>query len=432
MKIAILGYDVEGRASFDYFATKGHELTICDQNPDLEVPKGVPAILGSDYLDDLDQFDLLVRTAGLPPKLILDKNPTVIDKITTQINELMKVSPTRNIIGVTGTKGKGTTSTLIACMLEKAGKRVHLGGNIGIAPLELLKNNIKSDDWLVLELSSFQLTDLQYSPRIAVCLMIAPEHLNWHSNMDEYLEAKAQLFTHQSKDDIAIFFADNDLSKQIAGVSPGHQIPYYAQPGATVDNDSVTIEGQEVCKTNELKLLGKHNWQNVCAAVTTAWQITPDISVLRSVLTNFSGLPHRLELVRKLNGVRYYDDSFGTTPDTAIVALKSFDEPKIVILGGRTKGASYDELAQEISLSNVKNVVVIGETASEIATVLRQNGYQNIVEGGRKIDEIVRQAQQLASPGDVVLLSPACASFDMFKNYKERGEQFSAAVQALV
>lgn len=205
MKIAILGFDIEGRASYEYFAAQGHDITIHDQKTDLQLPAGAVSVLGETYLDNLDRYDLLVRTAGLPPSRILEKNPSVEPKVTTHINEFMRACPTRNVIGVTGTKGKGTTSTLIAKMLEAAGLDVRLGGNIGVPPLSFL-NKLSNDSWVVLELSSFQLIDLKTSPHIAVCLMVVPEHLDWHPDVDEYFSAKSQLFAHQTTNDAAIFF----------------------------------------------------------------------------------------------------------------------------------------------------------------------------------------------------------------------------------
>ena len=430
MKIAILGYDTEGRVSYDYFAAQGHELTICDQNPNIEVPEGAQVVLGEHYLDNLDRFDLLVRTAGLPPRLILDKNPEVTAKITTHINEFFKVSPTKNIIGVTGTKGKGTTSTLISRMLTASGKQVHIGGNIGVPPLTFL-NDLSADSWVVLELSSFQLIDLQYSPHLAVCLMVVPEHLNWHKDMAEYVAAKAQLFTHQTADDLAIYFADNKTSKQIATHGFGQKLAYYAPPGAIVKDGSVHIGGHTICHTDELKLLGEHNWQNVCAAVTAVWQVSQDVTAIRQVLTSFSGLEHRLEFVCEVAGVKYYDDSFGTTPETAIVALQAFSAPKIIILGGSDKGANYDELARVVANANVRTAVLIGEQALKIQAALEQAGFMDFTPGGTTMEQIVATAHDAAQPGDVVLLSTACASFDMFANYKDRGEQFKTAVQAL-
>ena len=432
MKIAILGYDVEGTASYDYFANQGdHDITIHDQNDNIQVPPGVPTKLGETYLDDLDQYDLLVRTAGLPPHKILAKNPAVESKITSLINEFFKNSPSKNIIGVTGTKGKGTTSTLIAKMLEAAGKKTYLGGNIGLPPLEFL-NELMTDSLVVLELSSFQLIDLEVSPHIGVCLMVVPEHLDWHADMPEYTTAKQQMFSHQGTDDIAIYFSKSEQSRQIASVSQGKKVPYFAAPGAVIEDGSIKIDGQAICSTNELKLLGTHNWQNACAAVTAVWQVTQDVPAIRSVLTSFTGLPHRLELVHEFDGVRYYDDSFGTTPETAIVAIQAFNQSEIVIIGGRGKGIPFDGLAKAIAnQANVKKVIAIGETGPEITAKLKENGFEDVIAGGKNIEEIVDQARQSAAPGDVVLLSTGCASFDMFKNYKDRGEQFTSAVRAL-
>lgn len=438
MRIAILGFDVEGRASYEYFRSQGHDVTICDQNPNLVVPDGAEAILGPSYLDDLDRFDLLVRTPGLHPRQIIDKNPRVSSKITTQTNEFFRVCPSKNIIGVTGTKGKGTTSTLIAKILEASGKTVHLGGNIGIPPLELLKGGIDPEDFVVLELSSFQLIDLKTSPHIAACLMTVAEHLNWHTDMQEYLAAKQQLFNWQTAEDIAIYNADNEFSGLIAGASHGVQVPFLEAPGAFVNGEVITIGGETICQTNEIKLLGRHNWQNVCAAITAVWFMLLEtdgadkIKAIRSVLLSFSGLPHRLEFVRELEGVKYYDDSFGTTPETAIVAIEAFAQPKVVILGGSDKGADYRLLAQTVLSNNVRCAVLIGEQAGRIQKALEEAGFHAFVPGGTTMSEIVRTTKVQAKSGDVVLLSTACASFDMFKNYKDRGEQFKAVVSSLV
>lgn len=438
MKVAILGYDVEGRVSYEYFLAQGHEVTIHDLKTEVELPVGVTGILGDVYLDGLDRYDLLVRTAGLAPKKILDRNPGVANKITTHINEFFRVSPTKNIIGVTGTKGKGTTSTLIAKMLEAAGKQVKLGGNIGLPPLTFL-SELTADSWVVLELSSFQLIDIQHAPHTAVCLMVVPEHLDWHTDIEEYYAAKANLFTNQAADDIAIYFANNETSKQIAARSPGTKIPYFAEPGAYVDGKNIVIDGQIICKTAELKLLGQHNWQNACAAVTAVWRVIHSVYPLCTTLTTFSGLEHRLELVRELNGVKYYDDSYGTTPETAVVAIQSFAEPKILIVGGSEKGSDYTELVTAIIKNNVEHVICIGITGQKIADMLEERKNERCVTytvgekpGDINIDQAVAYAKEHAQPAEIVLLSAASASFDMFKNYKHRGEEFKRAVQALV
>jgi len=430
MKVAIVGYDTEGKVSYEHFKARNAEITICDKNTSIVVPDGVDSQLGETYLDDLDRFDVIVRTPGIYPGKILAKNPEVADKITSQTNIFFKHSPTKNIIGVTGTKGKGTTSSLITAMLEKSGKHVFLGGNIGVPPLTFI-DELTPDSWVILELSSFQLIDLRYSPHIAVCLMVESEHLDWHEDMEEYIAAKQQLFINQKSDDVAIYYAKNDDSLSIADASEATQIPYYEIPGAIIKGDSVVMHNQEICKTSELMLLGKHNWQNVCAAITTVWQITQDVDSLREVLLSFKGLEHRLEFVKEVNKVKYYDDSFGTTPATATVAIEAFSAPKILILGGSDKGASFDELAKAVRKNNVRNVILIGERAKHIEFALKRAGYKNYVIGGNTMQEIVNKARELAEPNDIVLLSTACASFGLFQNYKDRGDQFKQVVQAL-
>jgi UDP-N-acetylmuramoylalanine--D-glutamate ligase len=432
MKIAIVGFDTEGRVTYEYLQKLGgHELTICDQNERVEVPEGVATKLGDGYLNNLDAFDVIVRTAGLHPQKILAQNPSVAARITTHINLFFGATPTFNIIGVTGTKGKGTTSTLITKMLEAAGQKVRLGGNIGVPPLTFLAD-LDEKSWVVLELSSFQLIDLKYSPVLAVCLMVVPEHLDWHADMKEYVTAKEQLFAHQQTGDTAIYFADNELSYQIASAGLGDTVPYYAGPGAFVENEAISIETQVICELADLKLLGTHNWQNACAAVTALWQAGfQDPEPLRQVLTSFTGLPHRLELVRELDNIKYYDDSFATTPEAASVAIQAFEQPKVVILGGSDKGASYDGLAQVVKESNVRKIVLIGEQAARIQQALENAGFNDYVAGGTTMTEIVATARTQAQAGDVVLLSTGCASFDMFKNYKDRAEQFVAAVNSL-
>ena len=431
MKAAIVGYAVEGQVSANYWHELGYEVTICDQNTSLQVPPIFKTALGDDYLDGLDSYDIIVRSAGIHPQIILDKNPSVKSKITTSVQEFFRVCPSPNTIGITGTKGKGTTTTLITKMLIAAGKTVHFGGNIGIAPLELLPK-INADDWVVLELSSFQLEDFNGpSPHIGVCLMVVPEHLNWHADMAEYISAKQRLFATQKPTDIAIYYSQNENSQAIVQKSAGVKIPYLASPGAIIDNDQVVINNQTICSVEEIKLPGKHNWQNICAAVTAVWQITQDVAAIKSVILSFSGLEHRIELVSEINKVKYYDDSFATTPETAIAAIQAFDQPKILILGGSDKGTPLDPIANEVINNNIRHIITIGDTGPTIAKQLRERGYNDITEGLKTMTEIVATSQSHAEPGDVVLLSTGCASFGLFKDYKDRGNQFQVAVKSL-
>lgn len=432
--VAILGYSDQGKSAVEYWAGLGADITICDSRTDIEIPEGFKTQLGEHYLHNLDRFELIVRGAPTihPRDIVTANSEATYQKVTSNTNEFLRVCPTTNVIGVTGTKGKGTTSTLIARMLEAAGHRVHLGGNIGIPPLELLKADIQPDDWVVLELANFQLIDLHTSPHIAVCLMVVPEHMDWHRDMAEYIAAKSQLFVHQTSEDTAIYFSHDDNSRVVAASGAGQKLPYYAPPGAWVNGNLITIDGHEVCTTDDIKLLGKHNWQNVCAAVTAVWQAgIRDIEVMRNVMKSFSGLEHRLEFVRELDGVRYYNDSFGTTPETAIVALQAFDEPKVIILGGSDKGANYDNLAKTVSESGVRKALLIGEQAGRIGEALEATDFHDFVADFINMVELVDAARAAAEPGDVVLLSTGCASFDMFTNYKDRGNQFKQAVLAL-
>lgn len=429
VKIAILGYGVQGRSAYDYWKKSGAEITICDYKTDIKLPPGTQGSLGEDYLKNLEQYDTLVRSPSVKPEEIVKNNSSeILNKITSVTNEFLKICPTKNIIGVTGTKGKGTTSMLIAKMLKASGKSVHLGGNIGTPPLDLLKNNIQESDWVVLELANFQTMDLAYSPHIAVCLLIVPEHLDWHSDELHYYDSKKPLFKHQTEDDFAIYFSKNKLSEEITSVSKGQKIPYYEKPGAIIENNELVIAGKTICSVKDFKLPGEHNWQNICAATTAFWQIEENGQAIQKVVKSFSGLPYRLELVREVKGVKYYNDSFGTAPETAQVAIKSFPEPKILILGGSDKGLSFSGLAKTVSENNVKKVLLIGLMAEKIREELEKAGYKDYIPGGKNIDEIVQNAQKAAEPGDVVLFSTACASFDMFENYKDRGDKFNRAV----
>lgn len=411
MKVAIIGYGVEGKSAEAYWRAKGDEVTICDTD------------------SDLTGYDLLVRSPGVHPSKLPEGA-----KVTSVTNEFMAVCPAP-IIGVTGTKGKGTTSSLIAEMLKAAGKTVHLGGNIGVPALDLLPQ-IQSDVIVVLELSSFQLMDAKKSPHIAVCLMIAPEHLDYHSDEQEYWDAKGNIFAHQTSADVAIYNKNNQMAMDLAYTSGGTKVPYDAEgvdkSGAYVADEVIWYQDTRICSVSDVALLGRHNLQNVCAAVTAAWQETQDVSAIAQAIKTFRGLPYRLQEVRTLNNVRYVNDSIGTTPESTIAAVKAFTEPKVLILGGSNKGASFTDMAQEIAASNVAGVVIIGQTGDQINGELTLAGYpENQIRRAESMQEAVMLCSQLAQSGAVVLLSPACASFDMFESYKDRGDQFNRAVSDL-
>ena len=434
MKIAIVGYGTQGKSAYAYWR-EDNQITICDQNPLTNAPSDVTLKIGDDHLKNLHEFDMIVRSPIVHPREIVAANDaSILDKVTTNTNEFFKVCPTKNIIGVTGTKGKGTTSTLIARMLEATGKRVHLGGNIGIPPLELLKDAITSEDWVVLELANFQLIDLRYSPHISVCLMVEPEHQDWHDGVDEYYQAKSQMFVHQAPDDIAIFYADNEKSHTIASKSSGAKIPYFTVPGALVQDDTIIIDEQSICKTSDLLLLGEHNWQNVCAAITAVWQINRDAEAIRNTLLAFSGLPFRIELRAEKHKISYYNDSFATGPGATIAAVKAIPQPKVMIIGGYDRGLGLHDLATAIidPDNKVSKVLLIGASAGRMAEALRTRDFINYrISDSHTMPEIVAEATSLAKPGEAVVLSPSFASFDMFKNFEDRGVKFNDAVESL-
>jgi UDP-N-acetylmuramoylalanine--D-glutamate ligase len=441
MKIAIAGYGAEGESNYHYWNTPDNQVVIIDeQEPSRPIPVDASVIVGESAFAKLEGYDLVVRTAGLAPRKI-----TTDGKVWSATNEFFARCPAP-IIGVTGSKGKGTTSSLIASMLRAAGRTVHLVGNIGVPALDVLPD-ITANDIVVYELSSFQLWDVEKSPHIAVVLMIEPDHLDVHADMDEYVAAKANIRRHQTCDDFCLYHPTNEYSRRIATVDTGiyddasksevcDTIARYGVPedGQVYARDGVFMVGERhICSVSALRLPGAHNIENACAAISAVLAIGGvGGEAIEQGLNDFTGLPHRLKLVDEINEVRYYDDSIATTPGSAIAALKGFDEPKIIILGGSSKGADYAELAAVAAQSQVKLAIVIGQEADKRATVLEPQGV-SVVNLGMSTDmnEIVRLAQQHTAPRDVVILSPACASFGMFKNYSDRGEQFIAAVKAL-
>jgi len=353
--------------------------------------------------------------------------------ITSMTNEFIERCPAQ-IIGVTGTKGKGTTVTLIAKILEAVGYRTHLVGNIGKPALEVLKN-INENDLVVFELSSFQLWDLKKSPHIAVVLMIVAEHMDVHKDMREYVDAKLQITANQEDKDVVIYHPDNEFSKHIASKSPGKKLRFQTGEGAQVVDGNIMVDGKVLMAITEVGLLGEHNLDNICAAITAVMQYTNDFAAIKNVVTEFQGLEHRLEFLGLVKDVSYFNDSFATAPQPTMAAIKAIDVPKVLILGGSSKGANFNELARAIKQANIRAVITIGKEGPNIAEAIKLAGVEGFLlveaETAQSMSEIVSQASLVAKAGDAVLLSPACASFDMFKNYKVRGQDFKTAVEAL-
>lgn len=430
MKIAIAGYAVEGRANYDYWSRQPDaDITIVDQrelSPE-EVPAGVPTITGPDAFQQLNGFDIVVRTASLPPRNIVTDG-----KIWSATNEFLATCPAP-IIGVTGSKGKGTTCSLITSILEADGYKVWLVGNIGLASLEVIPE-IKPEDIVVYELSSFQLWDVQRSPQTAVLLMIEPEHLDIHADMDDYVNAKGNITRHQSADDRLIYFAGNQYTEHIAATSQAQKIAFPDETSAHVLDGDFWYGEQKMCSVEALRIRGEHNRTNAIAAINAVWPLLRNSTSIETGLTSFSGLPHRLSYVTTVDDVEYYDDSIATTPASAVAALRAFpvETPKVIILGGSFKGSDFTELAVEMTRHDDITALLIGDEAARISTVFSEHGFTNFETlDDQTMPGIVRHAHDVAQSGGVVLLSPSAASFGLFKNYADRGDQFAAAVKAL-
>jgi len=451
-KVAVIGAGVEGLSSALWLDKQGANVTMLDKNEDTGIgqrAEGIEFKTGKDYLKGLDSYDVIVRSPGvkrsLPEILDAEKQGSII---TSQTQIFFDLSPSP-IIGVTGTKGKGTTSALIYEMLKTEGLDVYLGGNIGTPPLDFL-DKLTLESWVVLELSSFQLEDLKSSPHIAVILMITPEHLgidsvgtaNYHESMEEYVSAKRNIIRNQTDKDYVIINRDYPASLESDIYAQGKIYQVSREREASLDGCFtrqrrviIRKDGKEedVIEVSEILLPGKHNYENVCAAVMAADLAGVSMGSIASTIRQFKGLPHRIELVKEVKGVRYYDDSFSTTPETAIAAIEAFESPEILILGGSYKGSDFTELGKVISeRQNIKAIIGIGVEWERVKMHLQMaNSKWQIVENCKSMEEVVQKAAEIAEPGDVVLLSPACASFGMFRDYKERGELFKAEIKRL-
>lgn len=365
---------------------------------------------------DLSGFDIVFRSPGFwRLSLMLKKAAAAGVMITSATKLFFNLCPCP-IIGVTGTKGKGTTASLITRILTKSGQSVYLAGNIGKPMLQLL-SKLKVTDLVCLELSSFQLQDLTKSPHIAVVLNITSEHLDVHQTTAEYRQAKANILKHQTSSDHAIINSDYQTTKSMTALTKA-KVSFFSRHDLSLDH-------------RRIQLRGEHNLENIAAAIAVAKLVGVNNKIIMPAVYSFKGLEHRLELVREVKGVKYYNDSFSTTPETAIAAIKSFKEPEILILGGSDKGSDYTKLGQTInSRRNLKAIILIGKMGPVIRRSIHNFSGQ-IIFNGKTMIQIIKQAKLLAKSGDVVVLSPACASFDMFLNYKDRGNQFKAYVKKL-
>ena len=446
-KIAVIGLGVSNIPLIDYLYQKNANVTVFDDREEEKLEQnvinkikdyGFKFYLGKGNLNNLKGFDLIFRSPScLPtkPELIEEKNRGAI--VTTEIEQLIKMAPCK-IIGVTGSDGKTTTTTLTYEILKNAGYKVYLGGNIGI-PLFTKLSEIEPDDIIVLELSSFQLMGMEISPEIAGITNITPNHLNIHKDYQEYIDSKKNIFKYQDQNGVLVLNADNYIKNYCRDEANGKVIMFSStkklENGFIVDNGIIKEceDGirRHIIDTKDLKLKGEHNFQNICTALALTKGLV-DIDKAVDTIKEFSGVHHRLELVRVIDGVEWYNDSASTSPTRGISALNAFDNKEIVLIaGGADKNLDYTPIGRPI-VEKVRCLILIGQTANKIyEAVKKELELQNKnldIHMCESFKQSLDLAKRVAKSGQIVLFSPASTSFDMFKDMYDRGDRFKEEV----
>lgn len=440
-KVLVIGAARSGLAGAKFLAAHGEQVVLTDMKAVEQAEElaalGVSFLWGEQPDVAEIQPDYIVVSPGVPLTI-----PPVVYAQTHQIPvigelELAYQNCRAPFVAITGTNGKTTTTTLTGELLKKTGRQVFVGGNIGV-PLISYVEQLQEQDIVVAEVSSFQLETTQtFCPHLALMLNLTPDHLDRHGDMAGYLAAKAKIFANQGSSDYLILNYDDEALRQIAAQSKGNVLFFSQQrileEGVYLENDSVMLKlgdvCTEVCKADEIAIKGRHNLENAMGAILLAYLSGVTIADIRQVLMEFPGVEHRLEPVRTFQDVLYINDSKGTNPDSTIKALEAYNRPIVIILGGKNKGSDFTALA-ELVKKRVKKAVVLGQAKPVIVEALQKAGFHDYVEKDT-FEESVQTAVALAEPGDIVLLSPACASWDMFPSYEVRGQLFKDLVNAL-
>lgn len=436
MRIAILGFGAEGLSLFRFLKNNPRyqdaELWILDKNRRLKTPRGAKKVLGRGYLKNLARFDLIFRSPGIPRALkelnAARKKGVGLSSATKLFFEEARKRGVK-IIGVTGSKGKSTTATLLYKMLKAGGKRVFLAGNIGKPPLDILPK-LRKNDLAVLELSSFQLQDLETSPQIAVLLELFPEHLDvrgghgGHKNLKEYYSAKANIARFQKKDDALFFLRHNPATAKIARLGRGRKFP-------------VSERGSGApFRASDLKLRGLHMYRNALAAAAAAKWLGVPAGTIKKTAAAFPGIQHRLEFVRRVGGAEFYNDSVATNPQAAAAAIRAFSGKNIILLaGGFDKNLNYSPLAKALPGSGVRLILLYGQNKKKIQMAVRSSGVPTKLvpdlKDAVKLAYLCAKSRKPKAGNWVILLSPAAASFDRFAGYADRGRKFKEFVREL-
>ena len=449
-KIAFIGTGVSHIDLIKLFVKKGLDITVCDKKSEEDFDtdlyteltlKGVKFSLGNNYLEAIYSCDIIFRTPGMyynNPALIKAREMGIV--VTSEMEVFFDVCPCK-IYAVTGSDGKTTSTSIISEFLKAEGKTVHLGGNIGRALLPIAEN-IKETDVAVVELSSFQLLSMRKSPDVAVITNIAPNHLDVHGTMEEYISSKCNLILHQNAFSKTVLNNDNEPTMKLKDMVRGKLVTFSRK--SKVNNGAFLSEKGELCYSEygeiteilpmtEIKIPGIHNVENFLTAISAVWGEV-SIDSIKKVAREFGGVEHRIEFVRELDGVRWYNDSIATSPTRVLAGLASFNQKLIVIAGGYDKKIPFEPLAKPVN-EKVKILILLGLTADKIENAVKDyEGYDETklkIVRVKSLEEAVYTARELAEDGDVVTLSPACASFDMYVNFEARGKHFKTLVNEL-
>lgn len=413
---------------------------------ELDYLENIKFVLG-EHLSGVSGIDLVVVSPGVPLDIpfildIKDKGIEIIGEVELAYRILKSSSEMPTIIGITGTNGKTTTTSLTGELFKNAKKDTHIVGNIGNPLIDIVDKTTK-ESFMVSELSSFQLESIKdFTPKISVVLNVTPDHLNRHHSMENYIEAKSRIFANQKENDISIFNYDDNTTRELANKS--NAISYFFSSNtnlSSVNKNGIYVDSEGYITLNisqeirlmhksEISLPGVHNLQNSLATALIAYSLGIDLDIIKNTLSSFRGVEHRQEFVKDIDGVRYVNDSKATNPDSTIKAINSYDRPLILIAGGMDKKNDFSELINEAK-DKVKALVVLGETASELQKQARLCGFEHLVVRVYSMKDAVSVARKVSKDGDIVLLSPACASWDMYKNFEERGNEFKKYVLEL-
>lgn len=442
-KIAVVGIGISNIPLIKFLVKLGAHVTAFDkkdreklgEKADEFEKMGVKLELGENYLDNLTGFDVVFKT----PSMRIDCDALVRAAqegayITSEMEEFTKYCKAK-IFAVTGSDGKTTTTTIISKLLMQQGYKVWVGGNIG-TPLFAQIEDIGQDDMVVLELSSFQLMTMDTEMDVAVVTNLSPNHLDIHKDMNEYIDAKKNIFTHQTEADLLVLNRENEITYGFEKEAKGKVVEFSSkrkiENGSYYEDGKLYVHGQYVCDAKDIVIKGMHNVENYLAAFNAVYG-TVSVENMKKVAESFGGVEHRCEFIREFKGVRYYNDSIASSPTRTLAGLKAFDQKVILIAGGYDKHLSFEPLARE-GYSKIKHLVLVGLTKEKIRhefELLKNEGINVPITMADSFEDAVTKAENIAEKGDVVTLSPACASFDMFPNFEVRGNKFKELVNSL-